>query len=56
MCTMTMKQVAVNVNVVQGVMANVLSEELEDILNFNCSLHNCHGDQLSQHCLILVKN
>jgi len=55
-CTMTMKQVAVNVNVVYVVMVTVLSEEMEDTLNFNCSLCKCHMYLLSQHCLILIKN
>jgi hypothetical protein len=54
MCTMTMEQVAVNVNVVYVVMVTVLNEEL-DTLNFNCSLCKCHGYLLSEH-LILIKN
>lgn len=56
MCTMTVKQVAVNVNVVYVVIVTVLSEELEDTLNFNCSLCKCHGYLLCHHCLILIKN
>ena len=54
MCTMTMKQMVMNVNVVCVVMVTVLSEELEDTLNFNCSLCKCHGHVLSQDCLILI--
>jgi len=56
MCIMTVKQVAMNVNVVCVVMVTVLSEELEGTLNFNCSLCKCHGYLLSQDCLILIKN
>lgn len=54
-CTMTMRQVAVNVKVVYVVLVTVLSEEMEDTLNINCSLCKCHRYLLTQHCLILIK-